>query len=74
METTFWLTRDSAGVNLWQSKPTWGLCSQLFYEGGETLTLSDDSFPALRMGECVPVHLAPVFQGEETCQTLAQSN
>lgn len=53
-----WLTRDHAGTNLWRHRPKYCFGSDVYYNGGETLTLAEDAFSHLHLGACVQVEVS----------------
>lgn len=52
-----WLTKDNEGTNLWKKRPRLCAANDLFFNGGETLTLPEGSFPHLRKGSIVRVEV-----------------
>lgn len=51
------LTRDRAGVNLWRRRPKYVFGDEVYFNGGETMTLPEDAFPHLHAGACIQVEV-----------------
>ena len=64
---TLWLTKDHAGVNLWRHRPKYCFGTDVYFNGGETLTLAEGAFPKLHQGACVQAAVSVYTAMEETC-------